>query len=158
MKKPHAQWLTVHQADIDQYISIEILWQTEIDSLHLLLFRINRCGSRMHLTTETIGPYHSLAELRRAMCVLFGELPARRICHNAGSWLPPGQLRILRRGADAMKHPQLKKSRCEGCQPRGSPEIVAPGALPSVAQTEAKKKSATELLPAFGGQTALVQK
>jgi hypothetical protein len=89
MKKPHAQWLTVHQADIDQYTSIEILWQTELNALNVLLFRINRCDSRFHLTTETIGPYHSLAELRQQLCMLFGELPARRICHNAGSWLPP---------------------------------------------------------------------
>ena len=90
MKKPHAQWLTVHKADIDQYTSIEILWQTELDTLHLLLFRISRCnGGRMQLSTETIGPYHSLAELRRELCVFFGELPSRRICHNAGSWLPP---------------------------------------------------------------------
>ena len=45
---------------------------------------------------------------------------------------------------------------CEGYQPQGSPEIAARGALPSMAQNRNKEKSATELLPAFGGQTALV--
>jgi hypothetical protein len=89
MKKPHAQWLTLHKADIDQDISIEILWQTQLNTLHLLLFRIQHSGGRVHLTTETIGPYHSLAELRQQLCVLFGELPAKRICHNPSSWLSP---------------------------------------------------------------------
>jgi len=89
MKKMHAQWLTVHKADIDQDTSIEILWQTAPNTLHLLLSRISRCGNRGSLTTEEIGPYHCLAELRQQLCMLFGELAARRICHPS-SWLPPG--------------------------------------------------------------------
>lgn len=140
MKKPHAQWLTLHKADIDQYTSIEILWQTEFNTLNLLVFRIDRRGSEIHLTTEEIGPYHCLAELRQKLRVVFGELPARRICHNAGSWLTPGTASDHAPTRRCYKHQQLKKSPCGGYEPQGSPEIAAPGALPSVAQTEAKKK------------------
>jgi hypothetical protein len=95
MKKPHAKWITVHKADIDQYASIEILWQTDLNTLHLLLLRISRGPGRAQLTTEQIGPYRCLAELRQQLCVLFGELPARRICHNPSSWLPPYHLGLL---------------------------------------------------------------
>jgi hypothetical protein len=95
MKKPHAKWITVHNADIDQYTSIEILWETDPNTLHLLLFRIIRGPGRGQLTTEQIGPYRCLAELRQQLCVLFGELSARRICHNASSWLPPYHVAVL---------------------------------------------------------------
>jgi hypothetical protein len=88
MKKPHAHWLTVHKAVIDQDTSIEILWETAPNTLKLLLFRINHGGSRSRLVTETIGPYRCLAELRHQLCVLFGELSARCICHPC-PWLPP---------------------------------------------------------------------
>jgi hypothetical protein len=89
MKKPHAQWLTVHQADIDQDTSIEILWQTAPNTLNLLLFRIDHGGSRPCLVTEEIGPYRSLAELHHKLCLLFGDLTAERVCHPY-PWLPPG--------------------------------------------------------------------
>jgi hypothetical protein len=91
MKKMHAQWLTVHKADIDQETSIEILWQTAPNTLQLLIFRISNGspGTRPRLATEEIGPYHCLAELRQQLCMLFGDLAARRICHPS-SWLPPG--------------------------------------------------------------------
>jgi hypothetical protein len=89
MKKMLAQWLTVHKTDIDQDTSIEILWQTAPNTLNLLLFRINRGTSRATVTAEEIGPYHCLDELRQQLCMLFGELPAQRICHPS-SWLPPG--------------------------------------------------------------------
>jgi hypothetical protein len=43
-----------------------------------------------------------------------------------------------------------------GYAPQGSTEIVAPGALRSVAsKRKRRKKLSTELLPACGGQTAL---
>ena len=91
MKKPHAQWLTVHKTDIDQDAAIEILWQTAPNTLHLLISRISHGGpgTRPRLATEEIGPYHCLAELRQQLCMRFGELPAQRICHPS-SWLPPG--------------------------------------------------------------------
>jgi hypothetical protein len=95
IKRPHAVWLTVHKADIDQYTSIEILWQTDLNTLHLLLFRISPGPGRGQLTTEEIGPYRCLAELRQQLCVLFGERSARRICHNPNSWLPPYHLELL---------------------------------------------------------------
>jgi len=88
MRKPHAQWLTVHKADIDRDTSIEILWQTAPNTLHLLLFRFSLGTGRATLTTEELGPYRSLAELRQQLSVLFGELTARRICQHPSSWLP----------------------------------------------------------------------
>jgi hypothetical protein len=89
MKTPHAKWLTVHKSDIDSYTSIEILWQTAPNTLHLLVFRINLGGTstRPRLITEQIGPYHCLAELRQQLCMRFGELAAQRICQPS-SWLP----------------------------------------------------------------------
>jgi hypothetical protein len=95
MKKPRAIWMTVHTADIDQYTSIEILWQTDLNTLHLLLFRISPGHGRGQLTTEEIGPYRCLAELRQQLRVRFGELSARRICHNSSSWLPRYHLELL---------------------------------------------------------------
>jgi len=89
MKTMHAQWLTAHNTDIDHDTSIEILWQTAPNTLHVLIFRISRGGNGVSLTTEEIGPYHCLAELRQKLCMLFGELPAQRICHPS-PWLPPG--------------------------------------------------------------------
>ena len=89
MKKPHAQWLTLHKADIDQDTSIEILWETASNTLNLLLFRISHRGTRPRLTAEEIGPYRSLAELRHQLRILFGKPSARRICHPC-PWLPPG--------------------------------------------------------------------
>ncbi len=89
MKTPHAKWVTVHKGDIDQETSIEILWQTAPNTLHLLVFRISHgaADSRPRLTTEQIGPYRSLLELRQQLCMRFGELAAHRICHPS-SWLP----------------------------------------------------------------------
>jgi hypothetical protein len=152
MRTPHAQWLTVHQGDIDQYTSIEILWQTRPNTLTLLVFRIVR-GHPTHLTTEEIGPYRSLAELHRELCVLYGEPAARRICQNANSWLPATimhEMPSAETTSISSDKPQAREY-----QPQGSLEIVAPGALPSVARIETRKKTTTELLPAFGGQTAL---
>jgi hypothetical protein len=89
MKNMHAQWLTVHKADIDQDTSIEILWQTAPNTLHVLIFRSSRDGTRASLTSEEIGPYHCFAGLRQQLCTLFGERAAQRIC-DPRSWLPPG--------------------------------------------------------------------
>jgi hypothetical protein len=89
MKIRHAQWVTVHKTDIDQDASIEILCQTTPNILHVLIFRVRRDGNRASLTSEEIGPYHCLAELRQQLCMLFGELAAQRIC-DPSSWLPPG--------------------------------------------------------------------
>ena len=89
MKKPHAQWLTLHKADLDRNTSIEIIWQTVPNTLNLLLFRIKHNGTKPRLVTEEIGPYRSLVELRHQLCILFGELSAQRVCHPC-PWLPPG--------------------------------------------------------------------
>jgi hypothetical protein len=89
MKNMHARWLTVHKTDIDQDTSIEILWQTAPNALHVLIFRISRDGNRASLTSEEIGPYHCLADLRQQLSMLFDEPAAQRICHPS-SWLPAG--------------------------------------------------------------------
>jgi len=89
MKTMHAQWLTVHKTDIDQDTSIEILWQTVPTTLHVLILRISRDGTRAALNSEEIGPYHCLADLRQQLCMLFGERAAQRIC-DPSSWLPSG--------------------------------------------------------------------
>lgn len=108
MNKPHAVWLTVHKADIDQFTSVEILWQTDLNTLHLLLFRFSRGPGRGQLTTEEIGPYHCLAELRQQLCVLFGELSARRICHNTSTWLPS---QLAPQSGHDPNHPLNEKTR-----------------------------------------------
>jgi hypothetical protein len=154
MKKPHARWLTLHKADIDQSTSIEILWQTELNTLNILLFRIDRRSSRAHLTTETIGPYHSLADLRRGLCVLFGELPARRICHNAGSWLPSHESCAEAQGAMSTRN--SSNPYAGNTNPQGHPRSPLLGLCRRSLKPKQRKKSATERLPAFGGQTALV--
>ena len=87
MKNMHARWLTVHKTDIDQDTSIEILWQTAPNALHVLIFRISHDGNRASLTSEEIGPYHCLADLRQQLSMLFDEPAAQRICH-LNSWLP----------------------------------------------------------------------
>jgi hypothetical protein len=89
MKTMHAQWLTVHKTDIDHDTSIEILWQTARNTLHVLIFRLSRDGNRANLISEEIGPYHCVADLRQQLCTLFGELAAQRI-GDPSSWLPPG--------------------------------------------------------------------
>ena len=89
MKTMHAQWLTVHKTDIDHDTSIEILWQTARNTLHVLIFRLSRDGNRANLISEEIGPYHCVADLRQQLCMLFGELAAQRI-GDPSSWLPPG--------------------------------------------------------------------
>jgi hypothetical protein len=104
MKTMHAQWLTLHKTDIDQDTSIEILWQTAPNTLHVLILRISRDGTRASLTSEEIGPYHCLADLRQQLCMLFGEPAAQRI-GEPSSWLPPGipvsGLESLRRSTSA---------------------------------------------------------
>lgn len=89
MKKMHVQWLTVRKTEIDQDTSIEILWQTAPNTLHVLIFGISREGNSASLTSEEIGPYHCLADLRQQLCMRFGEPAAQRICVSS-SWLPPG--------------------------------------------------------------------
>jgi hypothetical protein len=89
MKTMRAQWLTVHKSDIDHDTSIEILWQTAPNTLHALIFCIRRGSNGASLTSEEIGPYRCLADLRQRLCMLFGERAAQRIC-NPSSWLPPG--------------------------------------------------------------------
>ena len=89
MKNMHARWLTVHKSDIDQDTSIEVLWQTAPNTLHVLIFRIRHDSNRASLTREEIGPYHCLADLLQQLCILFGEPAAQRIC-DPSSWLPPG--------------------------------------------------------------------
>ncbi len=69
----------------------------------------------------------------------------------------------LRRAVTALKvqmtSMKVKNDRIKGYrhQPQELPQIAAPGALPSVAENRSKKNG-DELLTAFGGQTALVQK
>jgi len=89
MKTMRVQWLTVHKTDIDHDTSIEILWQTAPNTLHVLIFRISRDGIRTSLTSEEIGPYHCLTDLRQQLCTLFGEAAAQRI-GEPSPWLPPG--------------------------------------------------------------------
>ena len=89
MKIMHAQWLTVQKTDIDHDTSIEILWQTAPNTLHALILCIGRDGNKASLTSEEIGPFHCLADLRQRLCMLFGEHAAQRIC-NPSCWLPPG--------------------------------------------------------------------
>ncbi len=89
MKTIRVQWLTVHKSDIDHDTSIEILWQTAPNTLHALILCIGRDGNKASLTSEEIGPYHCLADLRQRLCMLFGEVAAQRIC-DPSSWLPPG--------------------------------------------------------------------
>lgn len=98
MKKPRAVWITLHKGDIDRYVSFEILWQVELNALHLLLFRISRGAGREQMTTEETGPYRGLVELRDHIGALFGEISARRICHNPSAWLPPQQIELLTAG------------------------------------------------------------
>jgi len=88
MKTMRVQWLTVHKTDIDHDTSIEILWQTAPNTLHVLIFRISHGSNGVSLTSEEIGPYHCLAELRQQLCMLFGERTAQRIC-DPSPWLPP---------------------------------------------------------------------
>jgi len=53
--------------DIDQDTSIEILWQTAPNTLHVLILRISRDGNRASLASEEIGPYHCLVDLRQQL-------------------------------------------------------------------------------------------
>lgn len=58
---------------------------------------------------------------------------------------------------EAMSTHELKELLSGGYQPQGSPEIAAPGTLPSIAQNQNKEKNRLQsFCPAFGGQTALV--
>jgi len=122
MKNMHARWLTVHKTDIDQDTSIEILWQTAPNTLHVLIFRISRDGNRASLTSEEIGPYHCLADLRQQLSMLFDEPAAQRICHPS-SWLPPG---IPVSGPDSLRRSTSATQTDQPQEPREWPASTTP--------------------------------
>ena len=122
MKNMHARWLTVHKTDIDQDTSIEILWQTAPNTLHVLIFRISRDGNRASLTSEEIGPYHCVADLRQQLCTLFGELAAQRI-GDPSSWLPPG---IPVSGPDSLRRSTSATQTDQPQEPREWPASTTP--------------------------------
>lgn len=158
MTQPGASWLTVQKGDIDPYTSIEILWHADTHTLHLLTFRLSRGAGRPQLTTEETGPYRCLIELRQQIGVLFGEIVAQRLCRNPNSWLPPEQHKLLTAGLRTT----ARTAPSSASQPdyRTHP-LAAPAPLASVPATETQcsrrsiQKLDPELLPAFGGQTAL---
>ena len=122
MKKMHAQWLTVHKTDIDHDTSIEILWQTAPNALHVLIFRISHDGNRASLTSEEIGPYHCLADLRQQLSMLFDEPAAQRICHPS-SWLPPG---IPVSGPDSLRRSTSATQTDQPLELRERPALTTP--------------------------------
>ena len=122
MKTMHAQWLTVHKTDIDQDTSIEILWQTAPNTLHALIFCVGRGSSGASLTTEEIGPYHCLADLRQQLCMLFGERAAQRIC-DPSSWLPSG---IPVSGPDSLRRSTSATQTDQPQEPREWPASTTP--------------------------------